>query len=178
NPHPRSQTLAADVAQREHRVAVVLLDAEEVTGHVSGRKRFARNLKVAVAHEVWSAQPTIHLRSLKEPSVQISIVLPELSQFELKLLLASLLARYRFGQPRRYHIQRTCPREAAAEQRLSHSRSLIQQTCSRCHAPLKTNEDLPDWPPAFAEGEGCEYPQCECLGSCRSPTPHPAVARG
>src|SRR5262245_2288611 len=93
NPHPRSQPLAADVAQREHRGAVVLVDAEEVTGHVSGRKRFARNLKLAVTHEVWSAKPPVDLRSLKEPSVQISVVLPELSQFELKLLLASLLAR-------------------------------------------------------------------------------------
>src|SRR5262249_37979243 len=135
DPHPRGQTLAADVAQREHRVAIVLVDAEEVAGHVSGRERFARNLKIAVAHEGWSAEPPVYLRPLKEPSTQLSVVLPPLSQFELKLLLASLLARYRFSQPRRYHIQRTCPREAAAEQRLSHSRSLIPQTCSRCRAP-------------------------------------------
>ena len=74
DPHPSSQTFAADVSQRNDHTTVNLVSRDKVTRDVSNGKDFAGNLKIAVPDQTWRAHPPMHLRSFDERCMQVGVI--------------------------------------------------------------------------------------------------------
>src|SRR6185369_4671315 len=80
DPHPRRQTFATDVAEREDQTFIRLLDTEEIARQMTNRKDLTRYVETAVSHQTRRTQSTMHLCGFEDRSVQLSVILLQLLQ--------------------------------------------------------------------------------------------------
>src|SRR5512134_3731338 len=74
DPHPRGESLATDVAQREHESVRRLFDTEKISRQMSNCKNLARNFESAMAHKTRRTQSPVHLCSLEDRSVELRVI--------------------------------------------------------------------------------------------------------
>src|ERR1043165_7646262 len=83
DPHSRSESFAADVAERQHETRARFFDTEKISGQVTHCEDLARDVECPFSHQTRRTQSPVNLRCFEDCGVQFRVI--ALQSFELQL---------------------------------------------------------------------------------------------